>query len=113
MRGSIKPLDAELRKNFIAPVEFIYRNLAALLIDEGRISEAQQVLSLLKEEEFYQFTQRSPDAASSAIKNIELTAEETSAANKYKDLTDKIMTIVTRSTQLELERRGQTLSPEN
>jgi hypothetical protein len=38
------------------------RTLAHLLIADGRLAEAQQVLAMLKEQEFYDFTQASADA---------------------------------------------------
>jgi CHAT domain-containing protein len=43
-------------------VSAIYRTLAALLIAEARPAEAQQVLAMVKEQEFYEFTERKSEA---------------------------------------------------
>ena len=40
----------------------IYRKLADLMIADGRPAEAQQVLAMVKEQEFYEFTQRAVQA---------------------------------------------------
>jgi CHAT domain-containing protein len=40
-------------------VAYTYQNLAALLIEKGRLSEAQLVLDMLKEEEQFEFVRRS------------------------------------------------------
>jgi CHAT domain-containing protein/tetratricopeptide (TPR) repeat protein len=110
IRGSIKPLEAEIRKSFLTSVESAYRTLAAILIEENRLAEAQQIIGLLKEEEFYQFTQRNPDSVS--VNQVDFSPVETQAVAQYKGLTDRITTVTTRVTQLELEKRAQPLSPE-
>lgn len=55
MRSSMASMDMSLRKSFIRDKENVYKRLAALLTDMGRIPEAQQVMDLLKEEEFFEF----------------------------------------------------------
>jgi CHAT domain-containing protein/uncharacterized protein HemY len=113
VRGTIKPLEAEIRKSFIFSRESVYRNLAALLIDEGRVAEAHEVLVLLKEEEFYQFTRRSPDSVSNFSGKIDLTAEETKANQTYQELMNQITAVTTRVTQLEIKQRGQALTADD
>lgn len=107
VRGSIKTLEAEIRKSFLTSVETSYRELASILIEENRLSEAQQIIALLKEEEFYQFTQRSPDSVSGFENKVELTVQENEAAQKYKILVDKISITTARVTELELIKRGR------
>lgn len=82
VRGAIKPLESEIRRNFLSSVEDAYRTLAAILLEEGRIVEARQVLSLLKEEEFYQYTRRSPAAAPDVPRRLSFTHEENDFAQK-------------------------------
>jgi CHAT domain-containing protein/predicted negative regulator of RcsB-dependent stress response len=55
---------------------FIYRRLAELLVDAGRLPEAQRVLDLLKEEEFDEFVTRK--AGSEAPPVLRLTEREVS-----------------------------------
>ncbi len=108
VRGSIKPLEAEIRRSFLSSVENAYRTLAAMLIEENRVAEARKVLSLLKEEEFYQYTRRNPAVAPDAPRRLDLTAEESAAAQKYKELTDRISTLTRRVAELGVK----TLTPE-
>ncbi len=51
------PLSDQLQKSYVATVEDTYRQLADLLLSQGRLLEAQQVLELLKLEELRGFTQ--------------------------------------------------------
>ena len=50
-RESLKSLKEEEQKKYFESVESDYRNLIKLLIDKGRIPEAELVLDLLKDEE--------------------------------------------------------------
>ncbi|MBV9492291.1 MAG: tetratricopeptide repeat protein, partial [Verrucomicrobia bacterium] len=60
IRGSIRALEAASRKSFIESQASIYRELAELLIGQGRLSEGQQVLGLLKEQEYIEYVPRGP-----------------------------------------------------
>jgi CHAT domain-containing protein len=64
LRGSMSGSSAETQQSFVssAEVSAIYRKLADLLIADGRPAEAQQVLAMVKEQEFYEFTQRATQA---------------------------------------------------
>ena len=50
-RKSIQSLGVDEQKSYLKTVEGAYRQLASILIAQGRISEAEQVLVMLKEEE--------------------------------------------------------------
>lgn len=65
LRGNIRGLPSELQKSFLQSVQFdldrtqptdAYRELADLLLSQGRILEAQEVLELLKVQELRDFT---------------------------------------------------------
>jgi CHAT domain-containing protein/tetratricopeptide (TPR) repeat protein len=64
MRGNLSSSSSESQQGFVstAEVSSVYRTLAGLLIDDGRPSEAQQVLAMVKEQEFYEYTQRAAPA---------------------------------------------------
>jgi CHAT domain-containing protein len=70
LRGNLADSSREVQQAFVssAEVSAIYRILASLLISDGRNSEAQQVLTMVKEQEFYEFTQRA--AASDEPKTV-------------------------------------------
>jgi hypothetical protein len=53
-----------------------YRSLADPLIAQGRLSEAEQVLSLLKEQEYFDYVRRAAAEASSVEGHANLTPEE-------------------------------------
>ncbi len=58
LRAGLSALDSTLQRSFLRDKEAVYRELADVLIDEGRLPEAQQVLAMLKEEEFFDFIRR-------------------------------------------------------
>ncbi|WP_190315911.1 tetratricopeptide repeat protein [Pseudanabaena sp. UWO310] len=55
IRQDIKKLDKDLQKSYLDTVESSYRRLADLLLKQGRIMEALQVLDLLKVQELQDF----------------------------------------------------------
>jgi tetratricopeptide (TPR) repeat protein len=55
VRSNIKGLDKELQASFLASQGERYHNLADLLISQGRLPEAQQVLDLLKQQEYQDY----------------------------------------------------------
>lgn len=61
VRQNLKASEQTTQQTFLTTVESSYTNLADLLIAEGRLPEAQQVLEMLKEYEYFQFLRR--DAA--------------------------------------------------
>jgi hypothetical protein len=56
IRGDLRGLATEQQQSFTNTVADTYRFLADLLLEQGRIPEAQQVLDLLKLEELREFT---------------------------------------------------------
>jgi pentatricopeptide repeat protein len=54
-RARITSLEDSLQKSFLQSKEGYYYNLIDLLTEQGRITEAEQVLSMMKEEEFFDF----------------------------------------------------------
>jgi CHAT domain-containing protein/uncharacterized protein HemY len=91
IRTRIERLDKELQASFLGSKEKVYRDLASLLIAEGRLAEAQQVLRLLKEEEYFQFIRRSSNE--SALADITLSSEESEWERRYKNIADRIAAI--------------------
>jgi CHAT domain-containing protein/Flp pilus assembly protein TadD len=58
IRTQIGGLERSLQQSFIRKKRFVYEQLADLLIDEGRLAEAQQILAMLKEEEYFDYIRR-------------------------------------------------------
>jgi CHAT domain-containing protein len=61
LRGNLNN-SAGADASFIDGAAPAYRRLADLLIKQGRLSEAQQVLAMLKEQELFDYTQRAGDS---------------------------------------------------
>jgi len=59
MRGNLSNSSNETQASFVSATEVssVYRTLADLLVSQGRLSEAQEVLAMLKEQELYDFTE--------------------------------------------------------
>ena len=99
VRRNIGGLDKEAQQSFLKSKEDYYRELADLLISEGRLPEAQQVLDLLKAEEYSEFTQRRGDAGSET-NPVALTPTEEKSNKEYEQITGEITAIGAEWTQL-------------
>ena len=58
VRQNLKSLEQSAQQAFLRSKESYYKGLADLLIAEGRLPEAQQVLEMLKEQEYFDFLRR-------------------------------------------------------
>jgi CHAT domain-containing protein/tetratricopeptide (TPR) repeat protein len=88
VRRTIPPLDKEAQKSFLRPREIVYHQLAEILIEQGRLPEAQQVVGFLKEEEYFQFVRR--DAGEGPTHAATLTPTETAVEKRYQEIADQI-----------------------
>jgi CHAT domain-containing protein len=64
--------------------------LADLLISQGRLPEAQQVLGLLKEEEYFEFVRRDAEATSATGARISFTPAEADLEKRFSDIADHL-----------------------
>jgi hypothetical protein len=92
-RSKIPALDVEMQKSFLKSREGSYRQLADLLIAAGRILEGQQVLGMLKEEEYFQFVRRSGDDAASLKGKAAMTPAEADLEKRYQEIADHVAAI--------------------
>jgi CHAT domain-containing protein len=92
IRRNIQSMPNREHQAFIARTEGAYRELAGLLVDEGRFPEAEQILDMLKWQEFSDYVNRGgqPD---SAIVNPPQTDGETNAAAPGKTIADSVASI--------------------
>ena len=75
MRAGARGLDAAMRDPFTQKVASPYKTLAELLIQRGRIAEAERVLLLLKEADLIDYVRRNGSDAA-AQPRLQWTAEE-------------------------------------
>ena len=66
VRSGISGMEIFLQRAFVKGNEDVYRHLADLLIEQGRLPEAHQIMSMLKEEEYFDFIRR--DAGQSDVR---------------------------------------------
>ncbi len=79
VRSHLKATDTTTQKAFLGTVEKNYHRLIGLLIDAGRLAEAQQVLAMLKEDEYHDFIRRDagedPRATRATFTSREITSD--------------------------------------
>ena len=93
MRSDIHGLTQDVQQSFLKDNEKPYHSLAEILIADGRLAEAEQVLALLKEAEYFQFIRGDLGEAPSLSRRAELTPEETEYEKRYREIGDNLMTI--------------------
>ncbi len=92
IRAGAKTLDKAAQKSFVQSNEKTYRQLANVLIEEGRLAEAQQVLDLLKAEEYFEFVRRdSAEADDHAA--LALNETERAALQEYSRVSSQLTSI--------------------
>jgi CHAT domain-containing protein len=92
MRGEFASLDHDSQESFLKINEHTYRHLADLLISEGRLPEAEQVIRMLKEEEYFDFIRRDQGQSPKTDK-AKLTAEEEAIDKRYREIADQLAAI--------------------
>ncbi|MBL8207271.1 MAG: CHAT domain-containing protein [Blastocatellia bacterium] len=95
LRGNIRKssdqveLQQQLQQTFINENEKHYRTLADLLISQARLPEAEQVLRMLKEEEYFEYIRGSANDVPKGEKAT-LTPKEEAADKRYREVADKL-----------------------
>ena len=90
MRGNMQGLSMELQRSFLTNYQETYRDLARELIDSGRLPEAQQVLDLLKQQEYSEYVRGEKADAGSLIT---LTPAEQQAQQDYQKSTAQLVAL--------------------
>lgn len=92
IRRGLSALDPSLQAGFLADKEGVYRRLAGLLIDAGRFAEAQQVLAMLKEDEYFEFLRGVPDADPRSTR-ASLTLAEAPSWERYQAIQSQVVAL--------------------
>jgi CHAT domain-containing protein len=93
IRRGNQGLEQQTQREYLASVISDYRRLADLLIAQGRLSEAEQILSLLKEQEYFDYVRRDANEVSQVNGSASLNPEEAAAEKRYHEISDKLMAI--------------------
>lgn len=109
VRKQIEKLSNPLLNTFTRNVAFAYQDLAKLLINQGRLSEAETVLDMLKEDEQFDFVRRSNEA-DRRHSRVGYTVKEQQLVTKYGEISERLGAIGAEERNLEkLAKRGLTI----
>lgn len=89
-RGQMQGLEKGLQRSFLATKSEYYHDLAELLIAQGRLPEAQQVLDLLKDQEYADYVRGEADKE---LSPLSLTPAEQQARDDYEKSTAQIVSL--------------------
>ena len=90
VRSKISGMEKSLQQSFLGSREDYYHFLANLLIEQGRLPEAQQVLNLLKVQEYSDYVR---GAAADSLSPLTLTPAEQQAAADYQTATAQMVAV--------------------
>jgi CHAT domain-containing protein len=109
LRGNLTANDQEAQQAFVSAVEVasVYRALAKLLIAAGRLAEAQQVLAMLKQKEYFDFVERSADSSPDSA-NASLTGLEPAWAQRYAQISGQLVKIADAAAPLKKKGAART-----
>jgi CHAT domain-containing protein len=110
IRSEIISLEKESRQSYVKSKESTYRALADLLIAQGRLPEAEQVINLLKQEEYFDFIRRDSSGAPQAGK-AQMTPEEAAMENRYREIADQLAALGTERGML-MDKKSRTAEEE-
>ena len=105
LRQNIKGLNQEVQKTYLKLIEPAYRKLADLLIEQGSFAQAEQVLAMLKEEEYFNFVRRDSNEIKNLSQRISLNDKEQKLIARYALLADRITEIGQRFLKLGEKKR--------
>ena len=104
-RQNASSLTPEQQKAFLTRFESAYRSLARLLIEEGRLAEAEQVLTMLKQEELIEYVRRDDSVVKQLLETMTVSEYESAAMLRYAELAETITSIGKEFSELESERK--------
>lgn len=87
-------------KSYSQSLSYFYQGLANVLVERGRLSEAQQVLDMLKEDEQFDFIRRAPDADPRSSR-IGYTNSEQVWLKRYLEISNRLGKLGSESRELE------------
>jgi CHAT domain-containing protein len=109
IRSSSSGLSSDQQKAFSDNFATAYRSLSEVLIQQGRIAEAEQVLTLLKQQELLQFVRRDDTVAKELLATLSVSDEERVAIARYAEIAEQITMLGKEFDELDTERKQSTL----
>ena len=110
VRNQVSRIGARELHAYTQSISHSYQTLASILVDEGRLSEAQEVLDMLKEDEQFEFIRRASDADPRSSR-IGYTGTEQVWLKRYREIAGQLGKLG--AEQRELEKQAKLgLTPE-
>lgn len=110
IRAANSALARELQRSLLEANKGIYQQLADWLIVAGRLAEAQQVLAMLKQDEYFEFIQR--DAADDTRTLATYTGREPQWARRYEEISGQLAALGRELSDLRVIKSKGGLDPE-
>lgn len=104
-RQQLRNLDQQAQRGYLKRNEKPYRRLAEWLIAEGRFAQAEQVLAMLKEEEYFDFVRRDSDEIKNLSQRVPLDDIEQKLIARYSLLADRVTAIGQEFIKLDEKKR--------
>jgi CHAT domain-containing protein/Flp pilus assembly protein TadD len=111
LRGQVSSFSPSLQKSYLVPRTSVYRELAGFLIDQGRLAEAGQIITMLKEEEFSDYLRGGSVGPDTSPTQIAFTVVEENWDKRYLDVQDRLVDI-SREAAVLRKKRSQGLTPQ-
>jgi CHAT domain-containing protein len=89
---NIAAVDKDVQKYYIQSIENCYHSLANILIEQGRIYETQQVLAMIKEEEYFDFIRRDVQDDTRST-TVSYTPHEVELVDRYSKIAKQLFTL--------------------
>ena len=93
IRKSISGLQKEVQAGFAQSKSGSYRLLAELLVEEGRLGQAEQILDLVKEQEFKDLVSGANSMSTPGVEPLKLSPAQQDAESSLPDLEKKALAI--------------------
>ncbi len=110
VRFNLRNLEKDIQQSFLKSKEQTYRELADLLISQGRLPEAEQVIRMLKEEEYFEYIRRD-DKNAPRTEKAALTPAEAALDKRYREIADSLTALGSERNAL-LEKKERTAAEE-
>jgi CHAT domain-containing protein/tetratricopeptide (TPR) repeat protein len=117
LRADIAGLDSGVQHSYRDSVAWAYRDLADVLVKQGRLGEAERVLALLKDNERFEFVRRDP-AVRTIQQQVDYVGREQGWMDRWNAIQDRAVALGTqiadlRRTKAKAEREGTTFDGES
>jgi CHAT domain-containing protein/Tfp pilus assembly protein PilF len=109
-RQSVSKIDKETLESFQETVGYVYKQLANLLIDVGRLPEAQQVMELLKQEEYFEYVRQDTKKEDSVSGSATFTGLEGPLDVRYRRAVDESAALGVERAALDRKAQSQKLT---